>query len=113
MLPVSLFITGAVISLFIVSLLLILETPSTFFLFQEPFEDGFANGDELTPAEEAAAKEAAEPKGVVKFGWVKGVLVNVSTSAYTVASKNIWMEIETWAENTNKQKKCFDVLTAF
>lgn len=43
---------------------------------QEPFEDGFANGDELTPAEEAAAKEAAEPKGVVKFGWVKGVLVS-------------------------------------
>lgn len=43
---------------------------------QEPFEDGFANGDELTPAEEAAAKEAAEPKGVVKFGWIKGVLVS-------------------------------------
>lgn len=50
---------------------------------QEPFEDGFANGDELTPAEEAAAKEAAEPKGVVKFGWVKGVLVNVSVSVST------------------------------
>lgn len=45
--------------------------------FQEPFEDGFANGDELSPAEEAAAKEAAESKGVVKFGWVKGVLVSV------------------------------------
>ena len=45
-------------------------------LFQEPFEDGFANGDELTPAEEAAAKEQAESKGVVKFGWVKGVLVS-------------------------------------
>lgn len=43
---------------------------------QEPFEDGFPNGDELTPAEEAAAKEAAEPKGVVKFGWIKGVLVS-------------------------------------
>ncbi|RVE65489.1 hypothetical protein OJAV_G00117000 [Oryzias javanicus] len=41
-------------------------------LDKEPFEDGFANGDELTPAEEAAAKEAAEPKGVVKFGWIKG-----------------------------------------
>lgn len=43
---------------------------------KEPFEDGFANGDELTPAEEAAAKEAAESKGVVKFGWIKGVLVS-------------------------------------
>uniref|UniRef100_A0A4W6G8A9 Solute carrier family 12 member 2 n=1 Tax=Lates calcarifer TaxID=8187 RepID=A0A4W6G8A9_LATCA len=42
-------------------------------LDKEPFEDGFANGDELTPAEEAAAKEAAESKGVVKFGWIKGV----------------------------------------
>lgn len=52
----------------------------TLYSLQEPFEDGFANGDELTPAEEAAAKEAAEPKGVVKFGWVKGVLVNIATS---------------------------------
>lgn len=47
-----------------------------FCAFQEPFEDGFANGDELTPAEEAAAKESAESKGVVKFGWIKGVLVS-------------------------------------
>uniref|UniRef100_A0A673LY85 Solute carrier family 12 member 2 n=1 Tax=Sinocyclocheilus rhinocerous TaxID=307959 RepID=A0A673LY85_9TELE len=44
-------------------------------LDKEPFEDGFANGEELTPAEEAAAKEASESKGVVKFGWIKGVLV--------------------------------------
>lgn len=44
--------------------------------FQEPFEDGFPNGDEMSPAEEAAAKEAAESKGVVKFGWIKGVLVS-------------------------------------
>lgn len=58
-------------------MLLMTEPPLS---LQEPFEDGFANGDELTPAEEAAAKEAAEPKGVVKFGWVKGVLVNVSIS---------------------------------
>lgn len=49
---------------------------SVLFCLQEPFEDGFANGDELTPAEEAAAKEAAEPKGAVKFGWIKGVLVS-------------------------------------
>lgn len=47
-----------------------------FFLFQEPFEDGFPNGDDMSPAEEAAAKEAAESKGVVKFGWIKGVLVS-------------------------------------
>lgn len=45
-------------------------------LFQEPFEDGFPNGDDMSPAEEAAAKEAAESKGVVKFGWIKGVLVS-------------------------------------
>lgn len=45
-------------------------------VFQEPFEDGFPNGDEMSPAEEAAAKEAAESKGVVKFGWIKGVLVS-------------------------------------
>lgn len=30
----------------------------------------------MSPAEEAAAKEAAESKGVVKFGWIKGVLVS-------------------------------------
>lgn len=47
-----------------------------FSFLKEPFEDGFANGEELTPAEEAAAKEAAESKGVVKFGWIKGVLVS-------------------------------------
>ncbi|XP_006797507.1 solute carrier family 12 member 2-like [Neolamprologus brichardi] len=46
----------------------------------EPFEDGFANGDELTPAEEAAAKEAAESKGVVKFGWIKGVLAFIKVN---------------------------------
>ncbi|XP_035391288.1 solute carrier family 12 member 2 isoform X2 [Electrophorus electricus] len=51
---------------------------------KEPFEDGFANGDELTPAEEAAAKEAAESKGVVKFGWVKGVLVRCMLNIWGV-----------------------------
>ena len=44
---------------------------------QEPFDEGFANGEELTPAEEAAAAESAESKGAVKFGWIKGVLVSV------------------------------------
>ncbi|XP_022069113.1 solute carrier family 12 member 2 isoform X2 [Acanthochromis polyacanthus] len=53
-------------------------------LDKEPFEDGFANGDELTPAEEAAAKEAADSKGVVKFGWIKGVLVRCMLNIWGV-----------------------------
>ncbi|XP_077592889.1 solute carrier family 12 member 2 isoform X2 [Stigmatopora nigra] len=53
-------------------------------LDKEPFEDGFANGDELTPAEESAAKEAAESKGVVKFGWIKGVLVRCMLNIWGV-----------------------------
>lgn len=45
---------------------------------QEPFEEGLANGEELSAAEEAAALMAKEAKGgTVKFGWVKGVLVSV------------------------------------
>ncbi|KAJ8287269.1 hypothetical protein GJAV_G00049610 [Gymnothorax javanicus] len=52
-------------------------------LDKEPFEDGFANGEELTPAEEAA-KEQAESKGVVKFGWVKGVLVRCMLNIWGV-----------------------------
>lgn len=45
--------------------------------FQEPFEDGLANGEEPSAAEEAAALAAKEGKGgTVKFGWVKGVLVS-------------------------------------
>lgn len=45
--------------------------------FQEPFEDGLANGEEPSAAEEAAALAAKEAKGgTVKFGWVKGVLVS-------------------------------------
>lgn len=43
---------------------------------QEPFEDGLANGEEPSAAEEAAALAAKEAKGgSVKFGWIKGVLV--------------------------------------
>uniref|UniRef100_A0A3Q3NKP2 Solute carrier family 12 member 2 n=1 Tax=Mastacembelus armatus TaxID=205130 RepID=A0A3Q3NKP2_9TELE len=53
-------------------------------LDKEPFEDGFANGDELTPAEEATAKEIAESKGVVKFGWIKGVLVRCMLNIWGV-----------------------------
>uniref|UniRef100_A0A4W5NWH3 Solute carrier family 12 member 2 n=1 Tax=Hucho hucho TaxID=62062 RepID=A0A4W5NWH3_9TELE len=60
------------------------ECRSGSFCLQEPFEDGFANGDELTPAEEAAAKEAAEPKGAVKFGWIKGVLVRCMLNIWGV-----------------------------
>uniref|UniRef100_A0A8C5B8A1 Solute carrier family 12 member 2 n=1 Tax=Gadus morhua TaxID=8049 RepID=A0A8C5B8A1_GADMO len=51
---------------------------------EEPFDDGFANGEELSPAEEAAAKEAAESKGVVKFGWIKGVLVRCMLNIWGV-----------------------------
>lgn len=43
---------------------------------QEPFEDGYANGEEGTPTGEAAAAYTADSKGVVKFGWIKGVLVS-------------------------------------
>ncbi|XP_030625661.1 solute carrier family 12 member 2 isoform X2 [Chanos chanos] len=53
-------------------------------LDKEPFEDGFANGEELTPAEEAANKEASESKGVVKFGWIKGVLVRCMLNIWGV-----------------------------
>ncbi|XP_066567459.1 solute carrier family 12 member 2 isoform X2 [Amia ocellicauda] len=52
-------------------------------LDKEPFEDGIANGDEMTPAEEAA-KEVNDPKGVVKFGWVKGVLVRCMLNIWGV-----------------------------
>uniref|UniRef100_A0A4W6CVQ7 Solute carrier family 12 member 2 n=1 Tax=Lates calcarifer TaxID=8187 RepID=A0A4W6CVQ7_LATCA len=47
-------------------------------LDKEPFEDGLANGEEPSAAEEAAALAAKEAKGgTVKFGWVKGVLVSI------------------------------------
>uniref|UniRef100_A0A8C2EGS4 Solute carrier family 12 member 2 n=1 Tax=Cyprinus carpio TaxID=7962 RepID=A0A8C2EGS4_CYPCA len=53
-------------------------------LHDELDKDGFANGEELTPAEEAAAKEASESKGVVKFGWIKGVLVRCMLNIWGV-----------------------------
>lgn len=50
----------------------------TFFVFsKEPFEDGYANGEEGTPAGDAAAAYTPDSKGVVKFGWIKGVLVSL------------------------------------
>ncbi|KAG7248786.1 hypothetical protein CRUP_008792 [Coryphaenoides rupestris] len=54
-------------------------------LDKEPFEDGLANGEEPTAADEAtalAAKQAAG--GTVKFGWVKGVLVRCMLNIWGV-----------------------------
>lgn len=34
-----------------------------------------ANGEESTPTRDAVVTYTAESKGVVKFGWIKGVLV--------------------------------------
>uniref|UniRef100_A0AAY4B2J7 Solute carrier family 12 member 2 n=1 Tax=Denticeps clupeoides TaxID=299321 RepID=A0AAY4B2J7_9TELE len=53
-------------------------------LDKEPFEDGFANGEDLTPAEEAAVKDSGDSKGVVKFGWIKGVLVRCMLNIWGV-----------------------------
>uniref|UniRef100_A0A671X5D6 Solute carrier family 12 member 2 n=1 Tax=Sparus aurata TaxID=8175 RepID=A0A671X5D6_SPAAU len=54
-------------------------------LDKEPFEDGLANGDEPSAAEEAAALAAKEGKGgTVKFGWVKGVLVRCMLNIWGV-----------------------------
>lgn len=56
----------------------------------------------MTPAEEAAAKEASESKGVVKFGWVKGVLV----SAYLLSSIH-YQQIHFHLKCVIKQKDVF------
>ncbi|XP_067839362.1 solute carrier family 12 member 2 isoform X2 [Heptranchias perlo] len=53
-------------------------------LDKEPFEDGYANGEESSPAEEAVSKHVADNKGVVKFGWVKGVLVRCMLNIWGV-----------------------------
>ncbi|XP_063066604.1 solute carrier family 12 member 2 [Engraulis encrasicolus] len=53
-------------------------------LDKEPFEDGFANGEELTPVDESAAKDAQDAKGSVKFGWIKGVLVRCMLNIWGV-----------------------------
>nr|XP_033784861.1 solute carrier family 12 member 2 [Geotrypetes seraphini] len=45
---------------------------------KEPFEDGFANGEEGTPTGEV------DVKGVVKFGWIKGVLVRCMLNIWGV-----------------------------
>uniref|UniRef100_A0A8C3XTX4 Solute carrier family 12 member 2 n=1 Tax=Chelydra serpentina TaxID=8475 RepID=A0A8C3XTX4_CHESE len=51
---------------------------------QEPFEDGYANGEEGTPPGEADATYAADSKGIVKFGWIKGVLVRCMLNIWGV-----------------------------
>ncbi|XP_059193000.1 solute carrier family 12 member 2-like [Centropristis striata] len=54
-------------------------------LDKEPFEDGLANGEEPSAAEEAAALAAKEGKGgMVKFGWVKGVLIRCMLNIWGV-----------------------------
>ncbi|XP_055017817.1 solute carrier family 12 member 2-like [Boleophthalmus pectinirostris] len=54
-------------------------------LDKEPFEEGLANGDEPSAAEEAAALAAKEAKGgMVKFGWVKGVLIRCMLNIWGV-----------------------------
>uniref|UniRef100_A0A6J0TFJ5 Solute carrier family 12 member 2 isoform X2 n=1 Tax=Pogona vitticeps TaxID=103695 RepID=A0A6J0TFJ5_9SAUR len=53
-------------------------------LDKEPFEDGFANGEEGTPTGEATATYTADSKGIVKFGWIKGVLVRCMLNIWGV-----------------------------
>ncbi|XP_076003631.1 solute carrier family 12 member 2-like isoform X2 [Genypterus blacodes] len=54
-------------------------------LDKEPFEDGLANGEEPSAAEEAAALAAKDAKGgTVKFGWVKGVLIRCMLNIWGV-----------------------------
>ncbi|XP_068452287.1 solute carrier family 12 member 2-like isoform X2 [Clinocottus analis] len=55
-------------------------------LDKDPFEDGLANGEEPSAAEEAAAAlRAKEAKGgTVKFGWVKGVLIRCMLNIWGV-----------------------------
>ncbi|KAM4861321.1 solute carrier family 12 member 2 isoform 1-T1 [Thomomys bottae] len=53
-------------------------------LEKEPFEDGFANGEESTPTRDAVVTYTPESKGVVKFGWIKGVLVRCMLNIWGV-----------------------------
>ncbi|XP_003216468.2 solute carrier family 12 member 2 isoform X1 [Anolis carolinensis] len=53
-------------------------------LDKEPFVDGFANGEEGTPTGEATATYTADSKGIVKFGWIKGVLVRCMLNIWGV-----------------------------
>uniref|UniRef100_A0A452UQ19 Solute carrier family 12 member 3 n=1 Tax=Ursus maritimus TaxID=29073 RepID=A0A452UQ19_URSMA len=49
-----------------------------------PLPDGFANGEESTPTRDAVVTYTAESKGVVKFGWIKGVLVRCMLNIWGV-----------------------------
>nr|DBA23309.1 TPA: hypothetical protein GDO54_014236 [Pyxicephalus adspersus] len=51
---------------------------------KEPFEDGFANGEEGTPTGDAVTNHVADSTGVVKFGWIKGVLVRCMLNIWGV-----------------------------
>ncbi|XP_077377792.1 solute carrier family 12 member 2 [Festucalex cinctus] len=54
-------------------------------LDKDPLEDGMANGEEPSAAEEAAARAAKETKGTaIKFGWIKGVLVRCMLNIWGV-----------------------------
>uniref|UniRef100_A0A7N6BSM3 Solute carrier family 12 member 2 n=1 Tax=Anabas testudineus TaxID=64144 RepID=A0A7N6BSM3_ANATE len=54
-------------------------------LDKELFDDGLANGEEPSAAEEAAALAAKESKGgTIKFGWVKGVLIRCMLNIWGV-----------------------------
>ncbi|CAH2296045.1 solute carrier family 12 member 2 isoform X1 [Pelobates cultripes] len=53
-------------------------------LDKEPFEDGFANGEEGTPTGDAVTNHVADSTGVVKFGWIKGVLVRCMLNIWGV-----------------------------
>lgn len=44
-------------------------------LEKEFFEDGFVNGEESILIRDVVVIYIVESKGVVKFGWIKGVLV--------------------------------------
>lgn len=53
-------------------------------LEKEPFEDGFANGEDGTPTGDAVTNHVADGKGAVKFGWIKGVLVRCMLNIWGV-----------------------------
>ncbi|XP_026529725.1 solute carrier family 12 member 2 isoform X2 [Notechis scutatus] len=53
-------------------------------LDKELFEDGYANGEEGTPTGEATAAYTPDSKGIVKFGWIKGVLVRCMLNIWGV-----------------------------
>ncbi|XP_069631754.1 solute carrier family 12 member 2-like isoform X2 [Haliaeetus albicilla] len=53
-------------------------------LDKEPFEEGYANREEGMPTGEAVATYIPDSKGIVKFGWIKGVLVRCMLNIWGV-----------------------------